>query len=172
MATTESARSVVRVWLRDQIREHDEVQVPDLVHRAITHFKSDGQFLEMFMAEMLPGMISDMALNLFQRSRRDALRVGDKVMSREVFEREAARRSKFRGWMEHAGDRHINLYALTKATGKIAAAERRERGGEEYRRAEFIERLTEGLRGKQTVADKWSDEEIEALADEIWKESA
>ncbi len=89
-----------------------------------------------------------------------------------VRSRISSRTGNSRGWMEHAGDRHINLYALTKATGKIAAAERRERGGEEYRRAEFIERLTEGLRGKQTVADKWSDEEIEALADEIWKESA
>jgi hypothetical protein len=168
----DSARSVVRGWLRDQIRERDEIEVPDLADRAINHFKADGQFLEMFMAEMLPSVISDMAYAIFQRSRHDALRVGSKVMSREAFDREAMRRSRFRGWMEHAGDRHISLYALTRATGKIAAAERRERGGEEYRRAEFIERLTERLRGKQTVADKWSDEEIEALADEVWKESA
>jgi hypothetical protein len=57
---------------------------------------------------------------------------------------------------------------MTKADGDLAVAERRARGDEEYRRAEFIATCTKPLVGDETVADHWTDEEIEQIREQVF----
>ena len=167
----ESSRIIIRQWLRDQLDGQDDIQIPELTAKAIAHFKGDTTFMELLVEETLPGTIGDLAYHILSRSRGSAIRMGDAIVTRDGFD-QRVERSRFRDWMEHAGDRHIALLALTKQTGLLAIAERRARADEDYRRAEFIERLIKPLRGKQTIGGKWTEEQIDQIRREVWPEPA
>jgi hypothetical protein len=169
--TPESSRTIVRQWLRDQLDGQDDVQVPELTAKAIAHFKGDIDFMTLLVEETLPGTVGDLAYHILSRARGSAIRMGDSIVTRDGFD-QRVERSRFRDWMEHAGDRHIALLALTKQTGQLAIAERRGRGDEEYRRAAFLERLIKPLRGKQVIGDRWTDEAIDQIRQEIWPKPA
>jgi hypothetical protein len=123
--------------------------------------------MELLIEETLPSTVAELTYDVLKRGRGSAFRMGDSIVTREGFD-SRVERSRFREWMEHAGDRHISLLALTKPLGQIAIAERRGRGDEEYRRADFIEQLIRPLRGKQTIGSRWTEEQIEQLRQQIW----
>jgi hypothetical protein len=163
---TPSVQAVLRQWIREQINDQDEISVPALADQAVTHFSNNKAFLQQLALETLPKMLADMVYDVLSRDRGRAIRLGDTLVTQTGFDR---RVSKFRAWYEHAGrDRTISLLALTRETGKIAADERRRRGDEEHRRARFIEELTQELKDGETVGDRYSDQEIQKLLDEIW----
>ncbi len=166
----ESSRAIVRHWLREQLDGQDEIQVPELTTKAIAHFKGDIAFMQLLIQETLPSTVAELAYDVLTRIRGSAIRMGDALVTREGFQ-ERVHRSKFRDWMEHAGDRHISLLKLTKQTGQVVVAERRARSDEEHRRADFIERLIKPLRGKQTVGDRWSEEQIEQIRRQVWPDA-
>lgn len=169
--TPESSRSIVRHWLREQIDGQDDVQVPELTAKAIAHFKGDITFMELLVTETLSGTVGELAYDVLSRARGGAIRMGDAITTRDGFD-QRVERSRFRSWMEHAGDRHVALLKLTKPLGQLAIAERRARADEDYRRADFIERLIKPLRGKQTIGDRWTEEQIDQLRQQIWPEPA
>lgn len=166
MTNTEqpSPRAILRGWVREQVDGQEEVHVPKLADAALAHFRSDQTFLDALLAENLPSMVSDVCRTVLAKTR--FIHLGDEYVTREAFEGRAT--SRWDLWMEHAGDRHVALTAMTKVDLLTAAEERDHRAAEESRRAKFLRTLAAPLKQGETVGAHFTAEQLDQTRQVIW----
>ena len=167
MTTTQelSARAQVRQWVREQMEDASEVDLPALAGRAVAHFRGDAAFIQTFLDESLPTLVYDIASSIGSKTR--LLSFGDHLATRATVADAATRHTVFERWLEHAGARHIRLLSMTKADLLVAAEERRKRGEHDMWLSRLWVRIAKDMSDEDTVGERFTTEEIEKLAQEL-----
>ncbi len=164
--TDPSPRVQLRTWIRAQITGEVEVQLPDLTARAVEHFSDQRAFIKAFLAVTLPEMVYEQARTVLRDTREwgTIIQLGDTLVSQTRLEQRArVLQSRWSGWMERVGDRHINLLAMTRDNLLAAAEHRRTQASTELAYADLWETLAEELDDWETVGQRFTPEDLEAL---------
>lgn len=157
-------RQVLRQWIKQQVDGSSEVNLPDLTASAVEHFSSDKAFLKAFLTESLRPLVYEQARLVLQGTRGAVVVLGDEIVTKEILAERAQRlQSRWSRWMEHVGDRHVNLMAMTKDDLLTAALERRQRAETEIEIARLWEVLANKLKKNETVGQRFTAEEIERM---------
>ena len=149
-------------WLRDAVKDADEVSVAALRTQAYDHFASDQGWLAQMMEEAVYGVILARARKVVASTRKVGA-YASAALTRDAASRSAAAHKVFRPWLEHVGGRHMRLDLMTSADLLMAAGERRARGSHEIKLALAWEEMAGKLDGDERVGDKFSHAEIGAI---------
>lgn len=145
-----AARERLRSWVREEVASSQAISLGDLVSAAIEHFGEDSPFLIEFARESLRRVVYQEAQIVLAATRLRGVA-------------KSAKRIDWRRWMEHVGDRHVRLLAMTAVDLEAAASERRGRAATEVAIANFFDHLRTRLAGPTVpVAAHWSLHEIDA----------
>ena len=145
----------------------DALRLPDLVDDVTRQIDLDEglrwavqrQVVDVFVREIVQRRVAQT---------RGLILMGDEVVSRAAFEARVVQRAKrFERWLEHAGDRHIQLLVMRKSDLLVAAAERERRGMDELKIAALWRSLAAGLTDTEQVGDHYSPDEIARLAERL-----
>lgn len=162
MTTELSSKARIRQWVREEIEGKEEVQLPELASKAIDTFKKDTKFLRQLAEESLRAMVYQLAYQAVQQTR-GMWMAGDTAVTKEAIRQRARKHSLFRDWLEHVNDKHIRLMDMTREELLIAADEREKRGKHEIGLAALWRTLAERLEGGETVGNRYTPDEIEAM---------
>ena len=165
-------RKQLRDWIAKELEETGEagVDLPALSRRAVEHFMANKSFVHGLMQEALPSQVYNIAKSVLQHTRPSDqfIVLGDEIVTGgEFHKRSEVLGSRFRKWMEHAGDRHYRFMEMNAAQLLAAAAERERRGTREFVIAALERRLAKELGPKRVVSDLYSDGEVESIYEEI-----
>lgn len=156
---TESTRSKVRAWVLAKVYKQAEVEIPELAHDAVAHFKKDATFVDALFTESLYDLVYAIASKAVGSTRI--------INTPDITPEEgdgAPPKSVFYRWMEHAGSRNVAVLNMTKEDLKLAEKERRDRGSYNIALADLWRYLyTHMKQGDEMVADRFSSEQIETL---------
>lgn len=131
----------VAQWIRADMKGATEVKLPDLAQRAVTHFRTDTAFVDLFLQESLTPLVYEIAKRV-AASTRDMVVLGDVVVTKDSMTERAKRvSSRWDAWLEHVNDRHVRLRDMTRADLRVAISERRKRGDVEYAIASLFEEI-------------------------------
>jgi hypothetical protein len=166
-----SARVLVRGWLRQHMEAERKArggfELPTVVDAAVAHFKPQAEVVEVFLRECFRPLVYDEAQRMVgsdrQRDDADALIVtGDKVVSRQALAAKATAFAKrWEHFTEHAGERHVVVFEMTKAD-LLTAADARERQAQPHLvYARLWRNLAADLQDGQRVRDRFSALELE-----------
>lgn len=169
MTNEKSTRALLKEWVTERIDGADEVQIPVLVEEAMRHFLADQGFVSRFFKENVRALVYDFVQSAIANSRGELVSLGDNVVNRETFKQKARKRSVFATWMEHVGDRHVQLLEMTREDLLIAAKERSERAATEQSIARLWRAMAQKLEGGQVVKEVFTVEQIEHLQTTIKK---
>lgn len=160
-ATAGSARSKVRAWIREAIRDRGDVHLPTLAGEVVEHFRGDQEFVDAYLAETLPDIVYATAQAVLGTTR---VRLADELVQPERLRAATpVLRSKWGHWLEHVGDRHVRLGDMTKGLLLVAAEERERRGDTEYVIARTWRHLAGAMETDwETVNQRFSAAEIDA----------
>lgn len=159
-----STRGRIRAWVRAAIADKPAVKLPELTRDLVARFADDREFVMAWLAETLPAVAYEEVQAVCAATRAHIV-FGDEVVSRAEFgEHVRQQRPRWQAWLEHVGDRHVRLWEMRRDDLLAAAAEREARGAEEYRRAVLWRELAARLRGRKTVGEVFTEEEIDVLA--------
>lgn len=172
----ESGAIAVQVRVRERIRRETledvvsagSVRQPEIARRIRRWVRSDEALLDAVLDWVFDPAIYDIVQSVLSSTRHGKgrffrLGTGELVTAAELDRRAAVKRSSWATWLEHVGDRHIPLNLMTRRDCETAATERRQRAESELVNAKFFAALAKGLRGNQTVGERWTDDEIAAL---------
>jgi hypothetical protein len=158
-----SARGRIRELVKIRIDGAEEFSIPTLTDSVIALLSGDDDFMKEFIQTTLRHEVYTQVAAAVAASRK-LVQLGDEVLTPGAIERRAERfASRFLGWYEHAGNRHVNVMEMTREDLLIAAAERSSRGNHELRIAALWTQMADGLEGGQRVQDRFTAEEIEGL---------
>ncbi len=157
-----SANSRVREWVREAIATREDFNIPVLVDECIADLGGDASFVRTLLQENLKPLVYSVIQMQVGQSRH-LVALGDDVVQKGEVAKRATRISAFASWLEHAGDRHVQLLEMTREDLLIAAAEREQRGQHELGIAKLWRSLANKLEGGQKVSEVFSAEEIEKL---------
>lgn len=163
--TTETAnpRSELRAWLRDAIKDAEEVHLPSLTESAMSWFGTQDGLREALSEQLLRQAVYQEAQGVVGLARSRTMHNGE-ALTEEEFEKKRSRfATRFLSWYEHVGDKHVRLMDADRTYLLAAAKLRRDRGVHELHLAVLFEEMADGLEGGQKVADRFSAEEIEAM---------
>lgn len=161
-----NARQLLRTWLKTHVGD-DDYEVDAVVEAACEQFMRDPKFLKAYAVETFGSFVRDVLGAIRHTNRMYAL--GESVVTEETFSsRVEDFQQRFAKWQEMAAPgRVVSLMHMTK-TELLFAADRREvMGIENLRRAALCRTLATRLRKNETVADRWSSEELHDLYDRI-----
>ena len=157
-------RTAVADWVNYQIEEVQAVHVPTLARDALAHFEQDAEFVRQFFGLYGYQAIYEQVRSCVERTRGGWVPMGDEVVSRDELKVRAVKlSSRWESWLEHCGDRHINIMTATKADLLMAVAERRGRAATELGYASLYEQMADKLQPGETVSDRFTTEDIETL---------
>lgn len=160
----ENTRAILARWVREHIDQEAEVNLPELVNEAITHFSADKTFLTRFLRENIRALIYDLVQGMVASSRGvDRVLLGDTVTTSDKITKRARSASVFSNWLEHVDNHHVRLLDMTREELLIAATERIARGEAELHLANLWRTLAEDLEGGQRVRERFTAEEIEQV---------
>jgi hypothetical protein len=157
-----SNRAKVRLWVRDQIKDREEVHIPTIAEDGVRALSKDRRFLAALASEMLRDMIYDLARQEISHTR-GFIQIGDSAVDREGLQKRVRAHNVFRGWLEHVGDKHVRLLEMTHEDLMVAADEREKRGTHEIEIAALWRTIANQLEGGQTVGSRFSEEEIDRM---------
>ena len=162
-----TARAKIRDVVRLRIQGADEISLPTITDSVVALLMQDDDFVAEFMRTTLRSEVYQQVAAVVAATR-DLSIVGDTAMSEGAVKRKANEfASRFLGWYEHAGDRHVQVMEMTREDLIVAAAERRQRGDREFRLANLWTRLADSLEGGQKVSERFTAEQVEALYQNI-----
>ncbi len=171
--TQKSVRSEVRAWIRAALDGEDAIELPFLTEQACTHFAKQPKVVERYFQENFRQMVYSEAQSVVATTRTATsthIQLGDELVTREELTKRA-KKSRWSSWMEHVGERHIRLPKMTRDDLLKAAGERRQRASIDISRAMLMERLAEQLEDGETVEDRYTDEDIDRILNEITEEA-
>jgi hypothetical protein len=158
---SKTPRQQLSAWLREQIDGQTQIDMPALADRAVAHFSVDVDFLRDWAADTLRPVAYALGTQIAQDTRvasvthsgAPAVATADKQPRATWLQR-----------LEHVGDRYIRLGAMNKQEVQDWAKERRERGTIELHLAGLGEKLAAKMPEGKTVAEVFSDDEIDRWA--------
>jgi hypothetical protein len=150
---TATARGRMRSIVEGLIEGRPELSLVEVANDARVQLEADPQFVAAFLSEYLPSAVYDVVQRLVAEQRQPKYRRKG----------ESIRPSRFYEWYEHAGDRNIRVLDMTRDDLRLAAEEREQRGATELRLARFWRSLASKLKSGQTVGDRYTAEQIEAM---------
>lgn len=160
---TDRATSRIDEWIKEQIDGAAAVSLTDLARKGRDVFLADTAYLQSLFADQLQSLIHQRAAKIFERTRRGSVVLGDEIVDAGELAKRAERlASKWDGWLEHAGERHVLLFSMTRLQLVAAAEEREARSEGEAIRALFLRALAAKLGGVQTVGEVFDHGAIEA----------
>lgn len=171
--TTEHVSSTARVarLVRATLDQQDTVTLHDLATDAIKAMQLDSQWFAEFQSDLVYQSVYEIAKQVVRQTRDRHLIFGDAVTTQAGVIDAAAKHPTFMRWMAHSGDRHIALAKMTRRDLRESAQEDFARGGNQLSTAVLKLKLAKRLRNdQQTVADKWTEDDIRAADLEAQKE--
>lgn len=164
-----TARAAIAGWLRLQLAGATEVRLPDLTNEAVEFVASDRKLLRSFLGEMLRPIVYDCAQRIVGKDREGFIVLGDVLLRRGEFETRAhTLGSRWTRWLEHVGDRHINIMAMTRQDLLIAAEERERRAAADTGVAQLWRAIADRLKKGQTVGDRFKPADLDALSEQLF----
>lgn len=161
-------RKQVRQWVRERIREEAAIEIPVLYKEMVAHFASQPDFVSAWLAETLMPMAYEETRGLCADTRSGHVVFGDTILSREATgERLKQARPRWNAWLEYVGDRHVRLIDMTRNELLTAATIRRQRGETELRLSELWTELASHIKGRKTVGQVFTPEQIDTLAADL-----
>ena len=165
--TTEvaSPRNELRAWLRDATADESEIHVPSLTNSALSWLESrKNKALRAALADqLLRQAVYQEAAKVVGWARTRPLN-GDTPLTEEEFEEKTTRfANRFLLWREHVGDKHIRLMKFDREHLLTAALIRERSGQHDLVLARLWREMADGMEGGQTVEDRFTAEEIEAI---------
>lgn len=158
-----TARAKIRDVVRLRIQGADEISLPTITDSVVTLLMQDSDFVSEFMQTTLRSEVYSQVAAVVAATR-DLSVVGDTAMTEGAVKKKATEfASRFLGWYEHAGDRHVQVMEMTREDLLVAASERRKRGDREFRLANLWSQLADSLEGGQKVSERFTAEQVEAL---------
>lgn len=158
-----TAKAKIRDVVRRRIQGADEISLPTITDSVVTLLMQDSDFVTEFMQTTLRSEVYSQVAAVVA-STRDLSLVGDTAMTESAVKKKATEfASRFLGWYEHAGDRHVSVMEMTREDLLVAASERRKRGDREFRLASLWSQLADSLEGGQKVSKRFTAEQVEAL---------
>src|SRR5712692_2359332 len=173
MASELTARARLGQWVRAQVRDKAEVELPDLVEAAVSAVQADKAWTRDFLHDGLQPLIYDLAQRVMATGRApgDIIRTGDRLISKADFEEEARKQPRWANWYEHLAGRYIRLLDMRQADLLAAAQVRQEQAKPYLERAAFLKALAVKLPDAQcTVGEAFSEAEIEAVRQTLGQE--
>jgi hypothetical protein len=159
-----SPRQVLSSWLRKEMVEADEIDMPALANRAVIHFRGDVAFLQAWAEDTLRPVAYTLGTQIAAQSRIPHV-IHDEAAPDEPAE--ATKRTIWLDRLEHVGDRYVRLRSMGRADVLAWVEERRERGTTELHLAGLGEKLAAKMAEGQTVGEVFSDDEIDRWAKQL-----
>jgi hypothetical protein len=154
-------RQQLSTWLREQIAQQKEIDMPALADSAVAHFSADVDFLRDWAADTLRPVAYTLGTQIAADSRVPSVHhaapapTGIEAMKP---------RPTWLTRLEHVNGRYIRLGAMTKQEVSDWAKERRERGTIELHLAGLGDKLAAQMPDDKTVAEVFTDEKIDLWA--------
>lgn len=170
-----SAKQLIRTSWEKAIAGRPDFDLTDEAKRLTAIMLQNDRFVRLFAEEFLYEEVLASGVRIVDRkpvSQQAKLHaVGSRRMTREALIKEVKDeiRSGSAAWMEYdyKVGRHIPLLEMTKPQLLAAADLRRVRVTRELERSEFLRMVANGMRDDQTVADAWTEDELNQLHESI-----
>ena len=169
MTTEVSPKMKVRLWVREQLKDKEEIVKSEIIKQAVRDFAKDKHFLSEITKDAIASLVK-WAIEYELHSSHNPMHQtgsGDLLISKEGIAARAAKHDIFRVWLEHVGDRHILLMRMNREDLVVAAAERQQRGDHEIGVATLWRAIADKLEGGQRVEERFTPEEIDQLRRDI-----
>lgn len=160
-ATEPTARATLAGWVREHMAGRSEVALPDVTDAAVSWLMDHPKALRPLLHELVRPLVYTIVQAVAARTR------GRTLVAASVEELAALKRpgrERWRAWLEHAGERHVRLHAMTRSDLLAAADAREARGERELAIAAFWRALAAELTGGQTVGERFSTEALAQFA--------
>lgn len=170
------ASDKVMVWAADRIEASGaSFRIPDLANDAVDEFGSDAEFLRDLMSDHLYRVMYEIINHAVRASRR-AVPTGngyvarlDKLVDRATDDDSTASiKSVFATWCERVDEGHKHLLDMNRKDCDAALAHRHAAIEAHRKKYDFIAEIKKGLKGKQTVREAFSNDQLSSIYDEIF----
>lgn len=141
---------------------NDAIQLPVVAARVRDALKDDGAFMKR-LDEMLYFVSYESARRIVAETRGPSAIADPNAGPVQARRQAEAKRTKWRTWLEHVGDRHVKLWDMDATALDVAATERESRGTAEIRLATFLRSLAALLEPGQTVGNRYEPVEVDRL---------
>ena len=170
-----SARAVIRQWVRDEIENESEIDLPELADKAVSYFQTDNVIMGRLFAEGMRNLVYSLAESVLAQTRPNLRIVGGKAQDPEKLTTKV-RKKAWEAWMEHVGDKHVRLVEMDRESLLTAAAGRRLSANRNVEIARLFEGIASRLEGGEVVGDRFGHDDIESLriqleAEEVKRQS-
>ncbi len=173
------ARKTLQDWCRDRIAEtlamNEPINAPTLARLAADHFKDDAEWCADYLATTLVGVTYPIVRQAINETRGRYVEVGDEFIPREqvgdkarALTAPALRRTAWEAWVENVRNGVDKpLLSMTRDDLAEAAVAREKRAAADIETARLWRRLAEKMKPTETVADRYTAEQIEAIKTEL-----
>lgn len=173
-SSTQRATRMIAEWVQyyiDALPENDSVIMGEIADLALEHFLHDRAFIRGPITDLIRMAALRAAQDAGRRSRIHLSASPNAVFAATPVSPDGTRvkpapSNRWWQWLEHVNDRHMRLAEMTREDLLQAAQERTTRGDREMAIADLWQALASKLEGGERVRDRFTPEEIEALAAE------
>lgn len=162
--SAQTARQQVYAWVRGELDGQTTVRLPELTDRMVAHFSTDAEFVSAWLSETLRPIAYDAVQRVIAGTRAYVIIADEAVPHEEAVRAIKAKRPRWQAFLEHAGDRHVRLFEMTRQDLLLAADEREKRGAAEMRLAALWRYLAEQLNDSETVGQHFTEAQIADIA--------
>lgn len=161
----DTAKAELKQWIRNQIQGHSEVTISEVANQVIAHYGEDRDFINTLLSEVAKPLIWDITQEVLADTRKFV--GGDVITTEQGIKQRINTHPVFSKWMEHAGDRHIQVMEMRRRDLLLAAQERQERGDHEHALASLWRNMAARLGPQQKVKTVFSEQDIQNMLDNI-----
>lgn len=173
-SSTQRATRMIVEWVQhyvDTLPENDSVIMKEIADLALEHFLHDRAFLHGPITDLIRMAALRAAQDAGRRSRIHLPASPNAMFTTAPVSPKGTRvkpapSNRWWQWLEHVNDRHMRLAEMTREDLLQAAQERTTRGDHEMAIADLWQALASKLEDGQRVKDRFTSEEIEAIATE------
>lgn len=165
----------IKRWIDREIGEETTFKIPVIANKLTDVILADKGFLAAYVRVSLRDQVYEHVRRHVAKTRNIVVLGNGDVHERDVYPERAAEVSAVRGWYEwseRVGKQHIVLKDITREELFDAATLRRQQAEPHLELADFFERLAKQLRPEQKLSDKFSEQQVEALYQQVRKERA
>ena len=168
---TTNPKRVIRDWWRQQLEGKEEIDLDALTDAALAELRKDSGFLDAVLDTVVRDIVRDTGSRVIAKRPGMVATNGHRHVTRAVLiaeiEAEIAERPlAFLQEQDRAG-RPRNLLDMTYEQVIAAAQDRYDAGRDNLRRAALYKMLAEEMQTGQRVRDRWTDEEIARMYDQV-----
>lgn len=154
LVSPKTPAAYIRRYAEPLLQGVDHIEISEVTDKILPLLFEDEGFL-LALNKNVRSMTADVIRTMVSQTR-GLLPMGSEIVSTEEFQRRSEMlRHKLGHWMEHAGERHHLLAAMTKEDFLRAADEREMRGIAEFNLAGLWRTVAADLNPGQTPVQRW-----------------